>query len=134
MQQKSEDMRKFQEELDKIWELSPVWDLLLPNQKKYIEEHTEIKRFRKNEVIHQEDDAPDYVMVIASGTIRLTKEGVGQRVQIIRLLNHRDSFGYRSAVAGDRHSSCATAIEPTVVYRVERLAFLEVIKLNNEFC
>ena len=49
-------------------------------------------------------------------------------------MNHRDSFGYRSAVAGDQHSSCATAIEPTVVYRVERLAFLDVIRLNNEFC
>ena len=134
MQQKSEDMRKNQEELDKIWELSPVWDLLTPDQKKYIEEHSEIKKYRKNEIIHQEDDAPDYVMVIADGTIRLTKDGVGQRVQIIRLLNRRDSFGYRSAVAGDRHSSCATAIEPTVVYRVERLAFLEVIKMNNEFC
>ena len=120
-------MRKNQEELDKIWELSPVWDLLTPDQKKYIEEHSEIKKYRKNEIIHQEDDAPDYVMVIADGTIRLTKEGVGPRVQIIRLLNRRDSFGYRSAVAGDRHSSCATAIEPTVVYRVERLAFLDVI-------
>ena len=134
MQQKSEDMRKNQEELDKIWELSPVWDLLTLDQKKYIEEHSEIKKYRKNEIIHQEDDAPDYVMVIADGTIRLTKEGVGQRVQIIRLLNRRDSFGYRSAVAGDRHSSCATAIEHTVVYRVERLAFLDVIKMNNEFC
>ena len=134
MRKISVDMRKIQEEMEKIWELSPVWDLLSPGQKKYIEEHTELKRFRKNEVIHQEDDEPDYVMVIASGTIRLTKEGVGQRVQIIRLLNRRDSFGYRSAVAGDRHSSCATAIEPTLVYRVERLAFLEVIKQNNELC
>ena len=53
MQQKSEDMRKNQEELDKIWELSPVWDLLTPDQKKYIEEHSEIKKYRKNEIIHQ---------------------------------------------------------------------------------
>ncbi len=134
MQKNLVDMRKIHDEMDKIWELSPVWDLLSPDQKMYIEEHSELKRFRKNEVIHQEDDEPDYVMVIASGTIRLTKEGVGQRVQIIRLLNRRDSFGYRSAVAGDRHSSCATAIEPTMVYRVDRFAFLDVIKQNNAFC
>lgn len=134
MQKNLVDMRKIHDEMDKIWELSPVWDLLSPDQKMYIEEHSELKRFRKNEVIHQEDDEPDYVMVIASGTIRLTKEGVGQRVQIIRLLNRRDSFGYRSAVAGDRHSSCATAIESTMVYRVDRYAFLDVIKQNNAFC
>ena len=59
MQQKSEDMRKNQEELDKIWELSPVWDLLTPDQKKYIEEHSEVKKFRKNEIIHQEHHLPD---------------------------------------------------------------------------
>ena len=47
MQQKSADMRKNYEELDKIWELSPVWDLLSPDQKKYIEEHSEVKKFRK---------------------------------------------------------------------------------------
>ena len=134
LQQKSLDMRKIHDDYDKIWEISPVWDLLSPDQKDYIEECSEIKKYRKNEIIHQEGDEPSYVMVVVSGTVRLSKEGVGQRVQIIRLLNRHDSFGYRSVVAGDQHSSCATAIEPTVVYRIERDAFLEVIRENNSFC
>ena len=72
--------------------------------------------------------------MVLQGTVRLTKEGVGQRLQIIRLLKPYDTFGYRSAIAGECHSSCATTLEATVVYRVEREAFLSVIQQNIHFC
>jgi CRP-like cAMP-binding protein len=45
-----------------------------------------------------------------------------------------DLFGYRSAIVGDVHSSCASTLEATVVYRVRREAFLKVVQHNNEFC
>jgi CRP-like cAMP-binding protein len=37
-------------------------------------------------------------------------------------------------MAGDCHSTAATAIEPTVLYFVERDAFLKVIQKNISFC
>jgi CRP-like cAMP-binding protein len=43
-------------------------------------------------------------------------------------------FGYRSAIVGDAHSSCASTVEPTVVYRVRREAFIKLVQQNNEFC
>jgi CRP-like cAMP-binding protein len=72
--------------------------------------------------------------MVVRGTVRLAKEGVGQRLQIIRLLKPNDTFSYRSAVAGDCHSTAATALEPTVLYYVQRDAFLEVIQKNIVFC
>lgn len=127
-------MRRSQEDFDKLWELNPTWDLLSPEQKSFIDANSEIKRYRKNEMIHHEGDSPTHVMMVVAGTVRLSKEGVGQRVQIIRLLKPHDMFGYRSAIVGDKHSSCATAIEPTVVYRIRREAFLHVVQENNAFC
>lgn len=127
-------MRKGQEDFAKLWELNPVWDLLIPEEKSFIDANAEIKRYRKNEMIHREGDLPTYVMMVVAGTVRLSKEGVGQRVQIIRLLKPYDMFGYRSVIVGDKHSSCATAIESTVVYRIRREAFLDVVKKNNAFC
>ena len=127
-------MRKDQGDFGKLWELNPIWDLLTAEQKSYIDANSEIKRYRKNEMIHHEGDAPMHVMMVVSGTVRLSKEGVGQRVQIIRLLKPHDIFGYRSAIVGDRHSSCAAALEPTILYRIHRDAFLEVIQSNNAFC
>ncbi len=127
-------MQKGQEDFAKLWELNPIWDLLTPEQKSFIDSNSEIRKYRKNEMIHHEGDSPTHIMMVVSGTVRLSKEGVGQRVQIIRLLKPHDMFGYRSAIVGDKHSSCASTLEPTVVYRIRREAFLAVVQRNNPFC
>lgn len=127
-------MRKGQEDFAKLWELNPIWDLLTPEQKSFIDSNSEIRKYRKNEMIHHEGDSPTHIMMVVSGTVRLSKEGVGQRVQIIRLLKPHDMFGYRSAIVGDKHSSCASTLEPTVVYRIRREAFWAVVQRNNPFC
>lgn len=127
-------MRKNQEEFGKLWDLNAVWDYLTPDEKEYIDQHTFSKNYRKNEVIYREGDPTDHVVMVVRGTVRLTKEGVGQRLQIIRLLKPYDTFGYRSAIAGDCHSTAATALENTVLYYIERDAFLSVIKQNITFC
>ena len=127
-------MRKNQEEYGKLWDLNAVWDYLTPDEKEYIDQHIFSKNYRKNEVIYREGDPTDHVVMVVRGTVRLTKEGVGQRLQIIRLLKPYDTFGYRSAIAGDCHSTAATALENTVLYYIERDAFLSVIKQNITFC
>ena len=127
-------MRKVQEDYGKLWELNPVWDYLTPEEKEFIDQHTQLKHFRKNEVIYNEGDLTGHVVMLVRGTVRLSKEGVGQRLQIIRMLKPKDTFSYRSAMAGDAHSTSATALEPSVLYYVERDAFLEVIQKNNKFC
>ncbi len=127
-------MRKSQEDYGKLWELNPVWDNLTPSEKEYIDLHTQMKHFRKNEVLYNEGDPTEHIVMVVRGTVRLTKEGVGQRLQIIRLLKPFDTFGYRSAMAGDCHSTAATVLEPSVLYFVERDAFLQVIQKNISFC
>ena len=86
-------MRKVHEDFGKLWELNAVWNYLTPDEKEFIDKHTEIKRYRKNEVIHSEGDQTTHVVMVVQGTVRLTKEGVGQRLQIIRLLKPYDTFG-----------------------------------------
>ena len=124
-------MRKVQEDYGKLWELNAVWDFLTPEEKEFIDKHTETKYFRKNEIIYNEGDLTGHVVMLVRGTVRLSKEGVGQRLQIIRMLKPYDTFSYRSAMAGDAHSTSATALEPSVLYYVERDAFLEVIQKNG---
>ena len=126
-------MRKVQEDFGKLWELNAVWDYLTPDEKDFIDKHTETKYFRKNETIYNEGELTRHVVMLVRGTVRLS-EGVGQRLQIIRMLKPYDTFSYRSAMAGDAHSTSATALEPSVLYYVERDAFLEVIQRNIKFC
>lgn len=127
-------MRKNEEDFGKLWELNAVWNFLTPDEKEFIDKHTSVKYYRKNETIYNEGDLTEHVVMVVRGIVRLSKEGVGQRLQIIRLLKPYDTFGYRSAMAGDSHSTSATALKPTILYYVERDAFLEVIQKNIKFC
>ncbi|MCQ2342570.1 MAG: Crp/Fnr family transcriptional regulator [Paludibacteraceae bacterium] len=118
----------------KLWELNPAWDLLTTGEKAYVESESEYVSYHKNEIIHHEGDTPTHMMTLISGKIRLYKEGVGMKPQIIRMLKPYDFFGYRAVIAGDEYNSCASAFETSLVCRVNREAFLEIVQQNNRFC
>ena len=88
-------MKVHKEELRKIWELNPVWDVLTDEQKQFIDSQIEVVSYKKNEIIHHEGDVPTHMLMLVSGKIRIYKEGTGQRQQIIRVLKPYDFFGYR---------------------------------------
>ncbi|MCQ2311267.1 MAG: Crp/Fnr family transcriptional regulator [Paludibacteraceae bacterium] len=117
-----------------LWDLNPVWDLLTPGEKSYIRMESEFVTFDKSEVIHYEGDKPTHMMMLVSGKIRIYKEGIDQRPQIIRMLKPNEFFGYRAVIAGDGYNSCASVVEDSVVCRVRRDAFLKVVQQNNRFC
>lgn len=118
----------------KLWELNPDWDLLTTGEKMYIEKESEMVSYRKNEIIYSEGETPDYVMMLVTGKVRIYKEGVGLKPQIIRMLKPCDIFGYRSVIADDTHSSNANAFEPCLICKINKEAFMQVIQQNNRFC
>lgn len=118
----------------KLWELDTVWDALTDQEKEELEDAIEIVSYHKNELIHSEGDEPTHVMVLVSGKVRIYKEGIGQRQQIIRLLKPYDFFGYRATIAGNSYTSNASAFEPCVVYQIESDFFLRLLQENTQFC
>lgn len=126
--------RKKEEIVGKLWELNSVWDVLTEQEKAEVEDYIEVVRYHKNDLIHSEGDEPTHIKMLVSGKVRIYKEGIGQRQQIIRLLKPYDFFGYRAAIAGDRYTSCASAFEPCVVYQIEREHFMRLLRENNNFC
>lgn len=126
--------RKKDESYGQLWELNPIWEILTDEQKSQMSEFVETVRYQKNELIHSEGDEPTHVMMLVTGKVRIYKEGIGQRQQIIRLLKPYDIFGFRASIAGDRYTSCASALETSVVYQIRRDHFLQLLRENNEFC
>ena len=96
--------------------------------------HIEEVRFAKNEIIHLEGDESEHVWVLMSGKVRIYKEGVGQRQQIIRLLKPYDIFGYRACIADEPYNSNASAFEDSVVYQMKRDDFLTLVRNNGKLC
>ena len=117
-----------------LWELNPVWDTLTDEQKATLTTQIEIVRYSKNDIIHLDGEASQYMWTLISGKVRIYKEGISQRQQIIRLLKPYDIFGYRAVIADEPYNSSASAFEPCVVYRLKAEYFNHLIRVNGQFC
>lgn len=127
-------MKKKEENYAQMWELNPIWDILTDDEKAWVSEQAEVVSYKKNELIHSEGDRATDMWMLISGRVRIYKEGIGQRAQIIRLLKPYDMFGYRAVIGEDRFTSCASAFEPCTTYRVPANVFLTLLRQNSEFC
>lgn len=114
--------------------MNPVWDVLTYEEKEFIGRNVEICHYKKNEIIHMEGDVPTHMMMLAEGKLRVYKEGVGMKQQIIRMLRPYDFFAYRAMIADETYNTCASAFEASTVYRVRKDIFLQLLHSNHEFC
>lgn len=117
-----------------LWEMNPVWQSLTTEEREFILEHVEVCHFRKNEIIHLEGDVPTHMMMLGTGKLRVYKEGAGNKIQIIRMLKPYDLFAYRALIADETYNTSVSAFEPSIVYKVDKEAFLRLITQNKDFC
>jgi len=123
-----------QEEQCKLWELNEIWQVLSFEEKEYLDRNVEVCHFKKNEVIHHEGDVPTHMMMLGAGKLRVYKEGVGQKQQIIRMLKPCDFFAYRAMIADETYNTNVSAFEPSLVYKVRKDVFMQLINSNPRFC
>ncbi len=117
-----------------MWEVSPIWATLTEEERARVAEQVEVVHYAKNQVIHNDGDASQYVWMLLKGKVRIYKEGIGQRPQIIRLLKPYDIFGYRACTVNEPYNSSASALEACTVYRLKQEFFNELIRENGAFC
>lgn len=126
--------KKTTAELKPIEEVLTVWDVLTPDERQFVKNNYTIHHFKKNEMIHCEGDDPSQMMILASGKVKVYKEGVGSRTQIIRMLKPGEHFGYRAIIANQTYNTNVAAFEPSVVYMLKADLFLSILRNNNAFC
>ena len=117
-----------------IWDLNPIWKALTDEEREFVSQHIETARYARNEMIHYDGDPSTFVGMLLRGKIRIYKEGVGQRQQIIRLLKPYDIFGYRACIAEGPYNSSASAFEDCVIYRLDREYFNRLVRENGTLC
>ena len=127
-------MKQQEEPIAPIWDINPLWASLTEDQKKCVPEHVELVHYAKNEIIHNDGDESQYVWMLLKGKVRIYKEGIGQRQQIIRLLKPYDIFGYRACTVNEPYNSSASAFEACTVYRMDRDYFNSLIRENGTLC
>lgn len=85
-------------------------------------------------MIHCEGEIPTHMMVLASGKVKVYKDGVGSRTQIIRMLKPGEQFGYRAVIANEAYNTNVSAFENSFVYLLRADIFISILKNNIAFC
>jgi CRP-like cAMP-binding protein len=86
--------------------------------------------YKKNEVIYYENDTPQDLMCLLKGKVKIYKEGVGGRSQIIRMVKPVQYFGYRAYFAKEPFVTSAAAFESSEICLIS-MSIVEQFLRNN---
>jgi len=110
-----------------------IFYLLTPEEKAEVEKHQTLTYYKKNEYIFKEGDKPAGMQYLKEGKIKIFKEGVGGREQIIRMVKQNGLIGYRSLLADEMHNGTAVAIEESAIITIPPDVLYNVLLRNHEF-
>ena len=110
-----------------------IFSVLTPDEKVELHNHTSLTSYRRNEYIFKEGDKPSGFMMLVSGKVKIFKEGVGGREQIIRMSKPMDLIGYRALFAEENHIATAVTLEDSVIANVTMEFIYSRALKNNDF-
>lgn len=112
--------------------IDKIWAPLTNEQREYLAGSYTIQTYKKNEVVHSEDERPTHMYCLLKGKVKVYKEGVGGRSQIVRMIKPVEYFGFRAYFAHERYVNAAAAVEASVVCLIPLDVIDRLIKENIE--
>ncbi|MCM1137400.1 MAG: Crp/Fnr family transcriptional regulator [Duncaniella sp.] len=113
-------------------DLAEFWSVLSAEDKRLIIENFTIRHYKKNQIVYAEKDEPEYLWCLLDGKVKKYKDGIGGRVQIIRLIKPVEYFGYRAYFAGEHYVSSAATLEPSTLGTLPMTLVDELMHKNNQ--
>jgi CRP-like cAMP-binding protein len=120
------------EDIDFSASLSEVWRVLTDKEREVLRNNAYIQRFKRNELIYCEGDEPREMMCLLKGKVKIYKDGVGGRSQIIRMIKPIQYFGYRANFAGEKYLTNASAFEASTVCMIPMTIVTDFIMTNPQ--
>lgn len=111
-------------------DLAEIWSILNGEEKRRIIDNFSIHNFKKNQIIYAEKDEPEYLWCLLKGKVKLYKDGVSGRVQILRLIRPVQYFGYRAYFANEPYVSTAAAFEASTLGAIPMSLVRDLIQNN----
>lgn len=107
-----------------------IWTLLNEQERKVVRENAKFVNFKKNEVIYCEEEIPRDLMCLLKGKVKIFKNGVGGRSQIIRMVRPVQNFGYRAFFAKEPYVTNASAFEASTICFIP-MEIIEKLVMQN---
>jgi CRP-like cAMP-binding protein len=109
-----------------------LWLPLTKEQKEFLAQNFSIQKYKKNEKIYCEGETPTHLMCLLNGKVKIYKDGVGGRSQIIRVVKPTEYFAYRAYFAEENYVTAAAAFEASTICLIPMPAILKLIHDNSE--
>ncbi len=112
-------------------DLAEIWSILDGDEKRRVLDSFVIHNFKKNQIIYAEGEEPEFLWCLIKGKVKLFKDGIGGRSQIVRLIRPVQYFGYRAYFAEEPYVSSAGVIEPSMLGSLPMSLVMDMMQQNN---
>jgi len=109
-----------------------IFKSLSQKEKETIVQHHTYAQYRKGELLLKEGEKPHGLICLASGKVKIFKEGVGGREQILSMIRPQGFIGYRAIFVDSPYSASAVAIEDSSICIIEKDCIIRLIKRNPD--
>lgn len=109
-----------------------LWQPLTEEQRILLAQNFTIQKYKKNETIYCEGETPTHLMCLLTGKVKIYKDGVGGRSQIIRVIKSHEYFAYRAYFAEEDYVTAAAAFEPCTICLIRMPTIISLIQENAE--
>ena len=123
--------RKEIKQTDIIAAIDDMWQLLTDEQQELMASHLEVRRYKKNQVIYAEGEKPNHLMCLLEGKVKIYRDGVGGRCQIMRVIKPVEYFGYRAYFAEENFVTAAAAFEASAICMIPMEVITKLVESNN---
>ena len=110
-----------------------IFHLLSQEEKEELEQYISLAHYKRNEFVFKEGDKPNGFMMLVYGKVKIFKEGVGGREQIIRMAKPLGIIGYRALFAEENHIASAVTLEESLICTVSPEFIMTKALRNNHF-
>lgn len=105
---------------------------LQSQEKLKMKEHFSCSYVKRGEIIFRDGEKPTGLVCLYKGKVKIFKEGVGGRDQIVRMARPVGFLGYRAMFADENHIATAEALEDSIICTIERDCLLNILMSNAE--
>ncbi|WP_449538191.1 Crp/Fnr family transcriptional regulator [Ferdinandcohnia sp. Marseille-Q9671] len=112
--------------------LVPIFQGLNEKELKILKNVTQIREYRKGDIIFREGEPSETLYIISEGLIKITKVAEDGKEQIVRLLFPYDFFGHSAMLQAENHYANAVAINDTIIYTIQKQDFLNTLERNHK--
>lgn len=120
---------------EEVWNsLSELAVTLTAEERAEIAQNMVVRKFEKNVTIYSEGDEPENLLCLLDGKVKIYKEGVGGRNQIVRVVRAVEYFGYRAAFSEEKYVTGAAAFESSTIAIIPMRLIFAIAENNANLC